>query len=187
MPAAGRARIALVAAISCFAQDRSAHTPAFEDYPVKEAFNGVPHAPILVTPEQREYRTRVRDGVEKGWGVRINGESDKQQNTPGPNFAGHYIVIVWGCGSPCLMMAVCDAATGAVYNPPLSARGLALSVLVLPDSVGGNASIAYRRDSRLMIIRAMPPGQPTATSYTFYFVLEDGSWRLLRRVPIAEE
>lgn len=187
MPVAGPARIAVVAAISCFAQHRSASAPAFEDYPVKEVFNRAPHTPVLVTPEQRKYRTRIRDGVEKGWGVVIDGDWDKRQGTPGPNFAGHYIVIVWGCGSPCLMMAVCNAATGAVYNPPLSARGLALPLLVLPDSVGENASIAYRQDSRLMIIRAMPPGQRTATSYTFYFVLENGSWRLLRRVPIADE
>jgi hypothetical protein len=108
---------------SAAAQTLSKPLPQFEDYPVKEVFNQPPHTPILTTPEQHHYRTRIREGVEKGWGVWINGEWGKEQNRPGPNFAGYYIVIVWGCGAPCLMMAVCDARTGAVYNPPLSWTG----------------------------------------------------------------
>jgi hypothetical protein len=76
-------------------QQSAERLPRFEDYPVTEAFTRSPHPPILVTPEQRMFRTRIREGVEKGWGVWINGEWSKEQNKPGPNFAGHYIVIVW--------------------------------------------------------------------------------------------
>jgi len=39
---------------------------------------------------------------------------------PAPNFAGHYVVIVWGCGAQCVMMAIVDVKTGIVYDPPLS-------------------------------------------------------------------
>jgi hypothetical protein len=106
------------------AQSHTKRFPKFEDYPVKEVFNHTPHLPILVTPEQHRLRTRIREGVEKGSGVWINGEWSREQNRPGPNFAGRYIVIVWGCGMACLMTAVSDAETGVVYNPPISDGGL---------------------------------------------------------------
>ena len=171
------------------AQTHSTRLPTFEDYPVKEVFRGVPHPPILITPEQHHYRARIREGVEKGWGVWTNGKWGKEQNRPGPNFAGHYVVIVWGCGAPCLMMAVCDADSGAVYNPPLSATdGLSLPLLVFPNSVGRDADLEYRRDSQLMIIKATPHwDRPNAQSYSFYFLLQDKQWKLLRRVPITDE
>jgi hypothetical protein len=171
------------------AQTASTRLPTFEDYPVKEVFSGTPHPPILITTEQHRFRTRIREGVEKGWGVWINGQWGKEQNRPGANFAGHFVVIVWGCGAPCLMMAVSDAESGAVYNPPLSATGgLALPLLVFTNSVGRDADIEYRRDSQLMIIKATPHSdQPNAESYSFYFLFQDKQWKLLRRVPITDE
>lgn len=80
-----------------------------------EIFRGTPAAPILVTVDQRLFRTRIREGVAKGTGVLRDG---KEQ--PGPNFAGHYIVVRWPCGSPCGMMAIVDAETGKFYSPPIS-------------------------------------------------------------------
>lgn len=32
-----------------------------------------------------------------------------------PNFAGHYILTTWGCGTSCLMGAIIDARTGKVH------------------------------------------------------------------------
>jgi hypothetical protein len=179
----------LIVAQSVGAQPHSTPLPRFEDYPVKELFKESPHPPIIVTPEQHLYRTRIRQGVEKGWGVWTNGEWGKEQNRPGPNFAGHYIVIVWGCGAPCLMMAICDARTGAVYNPPLSwTGGMALPLLVLPRSLGRDADFEFLQNSRLMIINATPHAERRdAGSYTFYFLWKDDQWKLLRRVPIADE
>jgi hypothetical protein len=162
--------------------------PKFEDYPVKEVFNQTLQPPILVTPEQHRFRTRIREGVEKGWGVWINGEWGKEQSRPGPNFAGHYIVIVWGCGSECLRMAMSNAETGAVYNPPVSGDvGLALPMLVLPNSPGRAADMEYRRDSRLMIIRATPNSDRlNAVPCVFYFLWQDEHWTLLRRIAIVD-
>lgn len=169
------------------AQTHSKPLPAFEDYPVKDIFKGTPHPPIFTTPEQHRFRTRIREGVEKGWGVWVNGEWSKEQNRAGPNFAGHYIVVVWGCGAPCLTMVVCDAATGAVYSPPISARpgGLALPLLEPPGSAGGDAEVEYRLDSQLMIVKATPHvDRPDAASYTFYFLWRGDQWKLLRRVML---
>ena len=182
--------LALNVFLSVAAQSHLKRLPTFEDYPVRKVFSGTPHPPILVTAEQRRFRTMIREGVEKGWGVWINGEWGKEQHRPGPNFAGHYVVIVWGCGAPCLRMAVCDAETGEVYDPSLSAAsGFALPLLVFGNSPGGDAEMEYRLDSRLMIIRATPRWweQPDAKPYSFYFLFEDKQWRLLRRAPIADE
>jgi len=35
----------------------------------------------------------------------------------GPNFAGHYTIVFWGCGAGCISMAIADANTGKVLHP----------------------------------------------------------------------
>src|ERR1700722_13939823 len=78
---------------------QNAGTPRFEDYPVTELFTGTPATPILSTPKQRMYRTRIRNGVLKGEGVFGDGRTER----PRPNFAGHYIVVEVMCGAPCTL------------------------------------------------------------------------------------
>ena len=34
----------------------------------------------------------------------------------GPNYAGHYRVVVWGCGTSCAMFAVVDLRNGKVIT-----------------------------------------------------------------------
>ena len=131
------------------------------------------------------FRTRIREGVKKGWGVRIDGKWGTDQNRPGPNFAGHYIIVIWGCGTGCIQMAMSNAATGAVYGPPLSVGQLILPMLVYPNSAGGAPDTEWRRNSRLLIVRATPhANRPDAIPYAFYFLWEGEHWRLLRRVTI---
>jgi hypothetical protein len=50
----------------------------------------------------------------------------------GPNFAGSLIVIQWGCGAPCLRMAIVNARTGEVYSPPISINGVGVQSFDLP-------------------------------------------------------
>jgi hypothetical protein len=111
--------VALLAAPALIhAQTRDSTPPRFEDYPAKETYSRIPAPPKIVTPAQRRFRTRIREGVEKGWGVFQNGLGNgKEQNRPGPNFAGNMIVIEWGCGAPCQMIAVVDAETGDPGQP----------------------------------------------------------------------
>src|SRR5689334_15405383 len=88
--------------------------PQFEDYPVREFSRVAPAAPNLVTPEERRFRTVIRQGVEGGYGV--------SEGPTGRKRAGrtlrHYFLITWGCGSPCLMAAIVDAKSGCVFPPP---------------------------------------------------------------------
>jgi hypothetical protein len=95
------AMVALVMSVRSVAQTKApkqtdVQAPRFEEYPVTDIFHGIPAAPKLTTPMERLYRTRIREGVTKGIGVMKEGIEQA-----GPNFAGHYIVVTWGCGSPC--------------------------------------------------------------------------------------
>src|ERR1051325_7876212 len=109
----------------------------FEDYPVKDVFTGKPADPKIVEPWARMFRTRIREGVSKRWGV-IHYEGpgpltadeiadgvflQPGEEKQGPNFAGHYFAIRWGCGTGCARMAIVDASNGKVLPPPLSAPG----------------------------------------------------------------
>jgi hypothetical protein len=153
--------------------------PRFQDYPVKEMFGGKPVPPSIVTPEQRRYRTRIREGVRKGWGVRRNG---LEQSKPGPNFAGDMIVIQWGCGAPCLMAALVNARTGEVYDPPLAVdQTLELPLLSIGCcSASRNPDLEFRQNSRLMIVSASPNWfRKNHRSYRHYFVWQLNRWTLV--------
>lgn len=45
-----------------------------------------------------------------------------EQNAEGPNFAGHYTVATWGCGTECQGFAIVDAITGNIvaYEPSIN-------------------------------------------------------------------
>ena len=145
--------------------------------PVTEVFSGLPAEPLQYTPEQRRFRTRIRgrfQGIrrlERQLGSTLSGVS-------GPNFAGHYYVIRWGCGSNCLMMAVVDASNGRVYGPPL--RGSGTDELYVPMDPSGDVEVDFRRDSSLMVLRnACRTAQRECGVY--YFNFQDNHFVLIRR------
>jgi hypothetical protein len=45
------------------------------------------------------FRTRLTEGAAEG-----------------PNFAGHFTIITWGCGTQCVVDALVDARSGRVYS-----------------------------------------------------------------------
>lgn len=122
--------------------------PRFEDYPIGEIFKSAAAAPILATKEERYYRTVIRQGVNKGWGVE-DGSTGHEKVGGGPNFAGRYFIITWGCGSPCLMAAIVDARSGRVFPPPFH-HGPGDSYFQVPWAFSEKA-LGYRLGSRLLI------------------------------------
>ena len=72
--------------------------PQFRDYPVSEAYIGKT-ASLALARDDRMFKTRL------AWAA-------KNQR---PNFAGHYILTTWGCGTTCLMGAIINARTGKVH------------------------------------------------------------------------
>ena len=75
-------------------------TPRFDQYPVSEHFTGKT-APLVLKGEARTYRTRLKEAAQEK-----------------PNFAGHFIVTTWGCGTECVQGAIIDAKTGNVFMLP---------------------------------------------------------------------
>ena len=84
------------------------HAPRSRDYPANKIYRGKPAPVLLESPKAKLYRTVLRKGA-KG----------------GPNFAGHYTVIAWGCGLDSFELAVVGAMTGKVWFPPFECISLA--------------------------------------------------------------
>ena len=141
--------------------------PRFEDYPAGEIYRG-PIAPVVLdTKRARLFRGRLREGSRQG-----------------PNFAGHYTVVFWGCGTGCAQVAVVDAKTGRIYWPPLAYTDIPDS----PEESEDKAAFAtrhrnFRPGSKLLVLtRARYDGRGGYTAY--YYLFDKNRFRLLRR---AEE
>ena len=116
----------------------------FHAFPSKVDFTGKPHAPDLVKPKEFAYRSRIRDAVKKG-----------------PNFAGHYTIAKWGCGSPCVAFVIVDARFGTTFDPGVTV-GCA-------DKTGMEAKIDFRLTSRLVIVTDFEEGLGCGTGYYEWF------------------
>ena len=91
-----------VAQIDCGIAPCSSGAPKFSEYPAKRATPSHAAAVNLKSHARaREFRTRLREGA-----------------AIGPNFAGAFTVVTWGCGVACQDLAIVDARNGAVHFPP---------------------------------------------------------------------
>jgi hypothetical protein len=159
-----------------FSRAQTPPRPRFEDYPVNEVFTGKPAPPILATADQRMFRSRIRNGLATQSDVWI-GSYKNPTKAKGPNFAGHYFVIRWGCGSQCVMMAIVDAKTGKVYNPPLADQD---SLWVPLDNLS-EMETDLRPDSSLMILRnACRDFKDRKTCGTYYFNWKNNHFDLIK-------
>lgn len=131
--------------------------PRFEDYPVREVYKGPAARVRLDGKMARMFRARLREG-----------------SRGGPNFAGRYTVVVWGCGTGCAQMGLVDARTGRVYFPPVAY----MDIIDMEDEAG--RSRWFRLDSRLLrITRGFYDGGDAYTAY--YYTFDGGRFRLLRK------
>ena len=94
----------LFVAVACNACD----LPDPSKYPAEQASVTALAKPIIKSKLTRIFRTRITEGAKSG-----------------PNFAGHYTVVRWGCGAGAFMFVVVDSITGKIYEPPESCIALA--------------------------------------------------------------
>jgi hypothetical protein len=132
--------------------------PRFKDYPVTTSYIGR-NAPVKLTGGDRTFRTRLREAAKEK-----------------PNFAGHYILTTWGCGTSCLMGAVIDAKTGKVYWLPGSICCYGY------DTDDNFEPVIVRLDSRLIVLSGMI-NEEESTNGTHFYKFENGKFKLVRSVP----
>lgn len=112
----------LIPAPTAFA---GASLPVFASHPVKEQFKGTPAQPDLASaPGAKQFSTRIKEGA-----------------STGPNFAGHFTIVDWGCGTDCQSFVIVDAKTGAIYSP----------------SITSSWGLLYKKDSSLLIVNPLIP------------------------------
>jgi hypothetical protein len=101
----------------------------FEDFATNVETVASPASPILSFPKARRYRTILR-----------------RASSEAPNFAGHYRVVTWGCGTCCSEFAILDLRSGEAWFAPFF-NGCGYP----PGREDPDAALLYRADSRLFV------------------------------------
>jgi hypothetical protein len=133
--------------------------PHFGEFPAEHADVTGPLLLSFSGEFQRQFRTRISDAAKLR-----------------PDFADHYRLADWGCGSQCVSIALVDLATGRVYDGPFRTLGYGRPQVY----VGGERELEYRISSRLLIARGCPEDKDCGT---YYFVWEDSRFRRVLEVP----
>jgi hypothetical protein len=150
---------------------KSKGQPTFEQYPATELFRAKPHAPVLRTRLDHIFRTAIREAV-----------------ADGTNFAGHYVLASWGCGSGCMQFVVVNAVSGDVTDPPFRAVYFHYSHHANKkwpdfDATGRwwcdeNDLVTGRLDSRMLVVEGCVE-HPTIRCGRTYFEMTSGGLKQL--------
>lgn len=124
-----------LSAVFLFAAAMSLAQPKFEAYPAA-AFKGKPAAAKVERASDRMFRTRIREGAAKG-----------------PNFAGHFTIVQWGCGAGCVESVIVDAADGAVYHMPSSELPCHDALCSMNQLCHQGEAFSFQLQSELLIAR----------------------------------
>jgi hypothetical protein len=130
--------------ISTYAFSRKAYDYEFKEFMVKEPYPG----PAVKEPKPRSkwartYRTRIAHEYKEG----------------GQNFAGHFSLVTWGCGTDCVSFAIVDATTGEVFDPPFEG-------LTNVDGKGHSfEGLVFEKQSELLIASGCPEEKNCGVRY----------------------
>jgi len=123
-----------------------------------------PSNPIRFDKESIQYRTRLR----QAYSARVN-------------FAGQYVVVVWGCGTGCLAGGVVDRVSGRAHLLPWSVQTCCYDEekeITRPD---GFRLIQVKADSRVIILNGILNEDGPAGRHVFTF---DGVYfKPIRMIP----
>lgn len=145
-------------------------TPSFGDYSAP-AFKGKTAALKLTTPEARAYRTRLREGARRA-----------------VNFAGHYKLHTWSCGTGCLQTAFIDARTGEVFFPA-ELDGFIVCFYDPKPVDDLEEALKFERGSRLIVMSGYPMserGKDDPKKGLYYYEWTGKDLKLLKYVEKNE-
>ena len=146
--------------------------PRFDRFPSKpETIQKKSKVDLKSHPIARRYRTVLREGAAKG-----------------PNFAGHYGVVGWGCGTSCLQLAVVNLKSGKVITPgdftAVTWHHFAADDFEKSGS-GPYWALRYKKDSRLLIVvGGLNEGEEREGA--FYYVLEKDKLKRIFSVSVQK-
>ena len=140
--------------LSAFAQ--GSRVPAFNQYPARVERVRTKAINFKRNPEARRYRTVLTEALRDGI-----------------NFAGHYVVATWGCGTACQIGAIIDARTGDVFWP----KELAGIYTIFDEP------IRHRANSRLIVISTVPATKADNREDSYY-EWKNNRLRLIRSVVL---
>ena len=155
--------VPLIGLLCVGSQAQRRTVPRFEDYPAP-VYAGK-RAPVNLRSARGagSYRTRLREGAKEGI-----------------NFAGHYTLVQWGCGTGCLDAAIIDGKTGRVY---------------FPDQLGGAGlwswsdnfydPLQFKPNSRLLVLTGFPASESNSEhpkSGLYYYEWTGTRLRLVRLI-----
>jgi hypothetical protein len=152
-------RLFFIAFALCgFTNAKADQVPKFSQFPAREYSRGPTGRLDLSDPHVYSYRTRLREGAQQG-----------------ANFAGHYTVVTWGCGTDCATGAIIDALTGHVVFLP-SVDSNQMEHERDPDF----NSFVFRLDSRLIVFAGQLNDQ--GEKATFFMDFDGKNFRQVYRV-----
>ena len=136
--------------------------PQFKDYPVKSVYTGQTAQLDLSDEGARMFRTRLRDALKEK-----------------PDFAGEYVITMWGCGASCRMYSLVNKRTGKL----------------LSDGLGGEERqediVASKANSRLLVTEEENRDEnwEVKSITTRFYILDKGKLKQIKSIvePIKAE
>lgn len=136
--------------------------PQFKDYPVKSVYTGQTAQLDLSDEGARMFRTRLRDALKEK-----------------PDFAGEYVITMWGCGASCRMYSFVNKRTGKL----------------LSDGLGGEERqediVASKANSRLLVTEEENRDEnwEVKSITTRFYILDKGKLKQIKSIvePIKAE
>lgn len=145
----------------------SASEPRFESFRARVYRGRVAPVNLRSAKGAGTFRTRLREGAKAG-----------------VNFAGHFSLVGWGCGTGCMSVGIVDAKDGAVHFPK---ELYAFGVWLFSDD---GEVLTFRPDSRLLILSGFPnseTGSEDPKAGLYYYEWTGKSLRLVKFVEKERE
>jgi hypothetical protein len=159
---------ALLLLASGVSDGAQATVPDPDDYPAGPVFRGKPAPPSIGSRLSKLFRTKIREGAKEG-----------------PNFAGHFTLVAWGCGMDSYMFVVVDAKSGRIYEPPVGCMTLAGGFGLPIPGIEENSNPGYRLDSKLLLIIGVEDDENASSDgrEARIFLFDRGKFETLYRAP----
>ena len=139
--------------------------PTFEQYAARVEKAGKINVNLASHRNARTYRTNLREAAKSG-----------------VNFAGHYVVAEWGCGTNCMQAGIVDARNGKAYFP-IELEGMSSGACDIPDET---ELTEYKPNSRLLILsghRGNDANKMQRACGVYYYEWTGTKLRLIKPVP----